>query len=108
MHYPDLGRDASSCSMEFLCLFLRHHLAGKPVVVSPNVGCFLRLSSRESLEFLTGMGGGGEETGLSVRFQVAGYMQYISRLGIKTSKKSFWLYLLFVSYESCQGSCSSP
>ena len=29
--------------MKFLCSFLRHHLAGKQVVVSPNVGCFLRL-----------------------------------------------------------------
>ena len=30
-------------SMEFLCSFLRHHFAGKPVVVSCNVGCFLKL-----------------------------------------------------------------
>ena len=30
-------------SMEFLCSFLRRHLAGKPVVASPNVDCFLRL-----------------------------------------------------------------
>ena len=30
-------------SMEFLRLGLRRHLAGKPVVVSSNVGCFLRL-----------------------------------------------------------------
>ena len=30
-------------SMEFLRSFLRRHLAGKPVVASPNVGCFLRL-----------------------------------------------------------------
>ena len=29
--------------MEFLRSFLRLHLAGKPVVASPNVGCFLRL-----------------------------------------------------------------
>ena len=29
--------------MEFLCSFLRRHFAGKPVVASPNVGCFLRL-----------------------------------------------------------------
>ena len=29
--------------MEFLRSFLRRHLAGKPVVASPNVGCFLRL-----------------------------------------------------------------
>ena len=29
--------------MEFLHLFLRHHLAGKPGVASPNVNCFLRL-----------------------------------------------------------------
>ena len=28
--------------MEFLRSFLRRHLAGKPVVASPNVGCFLR------------------------------------------------------------------
>ena len=30
-------------SMEFLRSFLRLHLAGKPVVASPNVDCFLRL-----------------------------------------------------------------
>ena len=30
-------------SMEFLRLFLRRHLAGKPVVALPNVGYFLRL-----------------------------------------------------------------
>ena len=29
--------------MEFLGSFLRHHLAGNPVVASPNVGCFLKL-----------------------------------------------------------------
>ena len=34
--------------MEFLHSFLRRHLAGKPVVASPNVGCFLKLV------FLTG------------------------------------------------------
>ena len=33
-------------SMEFLRSFLRRHFAGKPVVVSPNVGCFLRLLPR--------------------------------------------------------------
>jgi len=32
--------------MEFLCSFLRLHLVGKPVVASPNVGCFLRLAKR--------------------------------------------------------------
>ena len=31
-------------SMEFLRSFLRHHLAGKPVVASPNVSCFLKLT----------------------------------------------------------------
>ena len=30
-------------SMEFLCSFLRRHFAGKPVVPSRTVGCFLRL-----------------------------------------------------------------
>ena len=29
--------------MEFLRSFLRRHLVGKPVVASPNVGCFLML-----------------------------------------------------------------
>ena len=33
----------SGISMDFLRLFLRRHLAGKPVVASPSVGCFLRL-----------------------------------------------------------------
>ena len=33
----------SIIDMEFLRSFLRRHFAGKPVVVSPNVGCFLRL-----------------------------------------------------------------
>ena len=30
-------------SMEFLLSFHRRHLAGKPVVASPNLGCFLKL-----------------------------------------------------------------
>ena len=34
--------------MQFLPSFLRRHLAGKPVVESPNVDCFLRLSLIES------------------------------------------------------------
>ena len=34
---------SSGISMEFLCSFLRRHFAGKPVVASRNVGCFLRL-----------------------------------------------------------------
>ena len=33
--------------MEFLCPFLRCHLAGKPVVASPNVSCLLRLEFRK-------------------------------------------------------------
>ena len=32
--------------MEFLCSFPRHNLAGKPMVVSPNVGCFLGLNKQ--------------------------------------------------------------
>ena len=32
--------------MEFLCSFLRRHLAGKPVVASPNVRCILRLNEQ--------------------------------------------------------------
>ena len=43
-HYPDLGSDASSV-WNFLCSFLRRHLAGEPVIASPNVGCFLGLFS---------------------------------------------------------------
>ena len=40
-------------SMEFQCLFLRRHLAGKPVVASPNVGFFLRLRVRPRVNFST-------------------------------------------------------
>ena len=58
-HYPDLVsssdlscrlgnliqpiRSTTQIIMKFLCSFLRHHLAGKPVVALPNVTCFLRL-----------------------------------------------------------------
>ena len=43
-HYPALGSDAwRVVSMAFLRSFLRRHLAVKPVVASPNFGCFLRL-----------------------------------------------------------------
>ena len=42
-HYPDLGSDASSVRMEFLCSFLRCCFPGKTVVAFQNVGCFLRL-----------------------------------------------------------------
>ena len=37
----DLGND-TFINMEFLRSFLRRHFAGKSVVASPNVGCFLR------------------------------------------------------------------
>ena len=39
-------------SMEFLCSFLRSDLAGKPVVASPNVGCFLRLTISMNLSYI--------------------------------------------------------
>ena len=39
---PDLGNDASSV-WNFCPRFSHRHLAEKPVVASPNVGCFLRL-----------------------------------------------------------------
>ena len=57
-HYPDLGSASDwlkqishvvwpirshIISVEFLRSFLRRHFAGKPVVVSQSVGCFLRL-----------------------------------------------------------------
>ena len=55
-HYPDLGsasdwlkqispprHDYCVISMEFLRSFLRRPFAGKPVVASGNIGCFLRL-----------------------------------------------------------------
>ena len=42
-HRPDLG----IISREFLRLFLRRHLAGKPVVAMRNVGCFLCLTVAE-------------------------------------------------------------
>ena len=38
--------------MEFLCLFLRHHFMGKPLVALQNVGCFFpdKLSMATGLE----------------------------------------------------------
>ena len=42
MHYPDLGSDASSV-WNFCARFSDVFFAGKPLVASPNVGCFLRL-----------------------------------------------------------------
>ena len=36
--------------MEFLRSFLKRHLAGKPLVALPNVGCFLRLLPNLSVQ----------------------------------------------------------
>ena len=41
-HYPDQGNEASSV-LEFLCSFLTHHFAWKLMMVSWNVGSFVRL-----------------------------------------------------------------
>ena len=41
----------SSFSMEFQSSFLRRHLAGKPVVASQNVGCFLRLEILQTCKY---------------------------------------------------------
>ena len=41
-HYPDQGSDVLSV-WNFCTRFLRHHFPGKSVVVSQNLGCFLRL-----------------------------------------------------------------
>ena len=43
-HYPDLGSDALSL-WNFLHSFLRHHLAGKPVVESPICWLFSQVTS---------------------------------------------------------------
>ena len=39
-------------SMEFLCSFLRRQFAGKPVVASRNVSCFVRLGWQSNLKIL--------------------------------------------------------
>ena len=41
-HYPDQGSDVFSV-WNFGACFPRRHFLGKPVVVSQNLGCFLRL-----------------------------------------------------------------
>jgi len=38
--------------MEYLRSFLRRHFAGKPLVASPNVGCFLKLQNRRNTSFV--------------------------------------------------------
>ena len=43
-------------------------------------------------------------TGLSLKFQVARYMQLVE--GDSTERKFFWFYFPFVSYESSWGSCT--
>ena len=47
-HYPDLGSDASSV-WSFCARFSEVHLERKPVVASPNVGRFLRLTLNQIL-----------------------------------------------------------
>ena len=51
--------------MEFLRSFLRRHFAGKPLVASRNVGCFLRLLRKivEIQNFFFWGGGGGKGGG---------------------------------------------
>ena len=62
-HYPDLGSASdwlkpisnaaqlmSTVARDRLCSFLSRRFAGKPVVASWNVGCFLRLPLRERFE----------------------------------------------------------
>ena len=51
--------------MEFLRSFLRRHFAGKPLVASRNVGCFLRLLRKivEIQKFWGGERGEGEGGG---------------------------------------------
>ena len=41
--------------MEFVRSFLRRHVEGKPVVASPNVGCFFRLASSDLCFLFTGI-----------------------------------------------------
>ena len=57
--------------MEFLRSFLRLHFAGKPLVASGNVGCFLRLL-RKIVEIQKSFwgegGGGGGNVSLSLTF----------------------------------------
>ena len=38
--------------MEFVRSFLRRHVEGKPVVASPNVGCFFRLASSDLCDYV--------------------------------------------------------
>ena len=49
-HFPDLGSDTWSISMEFPCSFLRRHFPRETVVASLNVGCFLRRTAVVSPE----------------------------------------------------------
>ena len=53
----------SVINMEFLQTLLRHHFVGEPVVGSPNVSCFLRITILKLryafLSMLRGVGGGG-------------------------------------------------
>ena len=66
-------------SMEFLWSFCRRHFPGKPVVVSQNVGCFLRL------------------LGICIQW---------AKQEIEQKWNFSWLYFPFVSSENTCGLCS--
>ena len=61
--------------MEFLRSFLRRHFAGKPLVASRNVGCFLRLLRKivEIQKFGGGEGGWGR-VGVNVSLSLAFFL----------------------------------
>ena len=53
LHYPDLAYRVSASritSLKFLRSFLGCHFAGKPLVTSRNISCFLRLLPHEVSE----------------------------------------------------------
>ena len=66
---------AGYISMEFLRSFLRRHFAGKPLVASRNVGCFLRLLRKivEIQKFWGGKGGWGR-VGVNVSLSLAFFL----------------------------------
>ena len=43
-HYSDLGSDTRRRQYEFSAVISKRHFAEKPVVASPNFGCFLQVT----------------------------------------------------------------
>ena len=80
--------------MEFLRSFLRRHLAGKPVVASPNVGCFLRPENNGKINITW-------DKKLTITAMFTLY-----RIAFASPRKQYLIGLMFTNKNGCGGAIS--